>query len=156
MPNRGYVMHLSPNTRPMSGWLFVRIRRGSDPGNDMPALDASTGFVADDGTSRLRARHATPGRRYRAGDIALTLFILPLLAASLAAAAWSFWILANGALGRRGTILALVALVAGTVAFSRLTGRGLAVSLILVGFGSLILFIGTLFGVAGCALIFGG
>ena len=61
---------------------------------------------------------------------------MPLLAASLAVAAWLFWLLANGVLGRQGTLLGVVSLVAGGAALSWHTGRNFTGSLILVGFGA--------------------
>lgn len=125
----------------------------------MPSLDASTDFADDGGTPGWRAGpapSAARGQRCSVGGMIFTLIILPPLAAFLAAAAWLFWLLANGALGRQGSCLGLVALVAGAAAFSRHTGLGFAGSLILVGFGGLALLLCALFGVAGYALIFGG
>ena len=78
------------------------------------------------------------------------------MATSVAVAAWLFWLLANGALGRQGTILGVVSLAAGAAALSWHTGRNFTGSLILVGFGGLSLLICGLYGLAGYALIFGG
>jgi hypothetical protein len=84
------------------------------------------------------------------------LLVLSLLAASLAVAAWFFLLLANGVLGRQGTLLGVVSLLAGAAALSWHTGRNFIGSLILVGFGGLGLLICGLYGMAGYALIFGG
>jgi hypothetical protein len=125
----------------------------------MPLLDVSTDFADNGATPSWGAHHALPtarGRRYSVGGIILTLLVVPLLAASFAVAAWLFWLLANGVLGRQGTLLGVVSLVVGGVALSWHTGRSLTGSLILVGFGGMSLLICALYGVAGYALIFGG
>ena len=89
--------------------------------SDMPTLDISTDFVDEGGTPGWRIHHApptTPRPRYRVGRLVFVMTMLPLLAASLVAAAWSSLILAAGALGGEGAFLAVVALVAGAAAFS--------------------------------------
>ena len=124
----------------------------------MPLFDVSTDFADNGATPGWVVHHALPtaqGPRYSVGGIILSLLVLPLLAASLAAT-WLFWLLANGVLGPRGTLLGVVSLVAGAAALSRHTGRNFTGSLILVGFGGLCLLICVLYGVAGYALIFGG
>ena len=123
----------------------------------MPTLDALAGSMDDSRSARAHVRHATqaaPWRRCCAG-IVLALSVL-LLGSTAAALAWSFWVLASGALGRQGAVLALVALIGGAAASSRCTGAGFVRSLVLVGVGGLFLFIGALFCVAGYALIIGG
>jgi hypothetical protein len=82
--------------------------------------------------------------------------MLPVLATLLVAAAWLFWTLASGAMGSRGAIFTVVALVSAAAAFSRRTPNGFADSLIIVGSGAFILLLATLFGAAGYGLIFGG
>ena len=122
----------------------------------MPTLDALAGSM-DSRSAGAHVRHATqaaPWRRCCAG-IVLALSVL-LLASTAAALAWSFWVLATGALGRQGAVLALVAWIGGAAASSRYIGAGFVGSLVLVGVSGLILFIGALFCVAGYALIIGG
>ncbi len=118
----------------------------------MSILNASTGFLAD-GSGPVSF---APDQYHSVRDVILALTVVPVIAASLAAAAWSFWILASGALGREGAVLAGVALVAGAAAFSRYASQNIVVSLITAVFGGLILLIGALFGMAGYALILGG
>jgi hypothetical protein len=125
----------------------------------MPLLDVSTDFADNGATPGWGAHHALPtprGRRYSVGGIILTLLVLPLLAASLAVAAWLLWLLANGVLGRQATLVGLVSLVTGGAALSWHSGRSFTGSLIVVGFGGLSLLICGLYGLAGYALIFGG
>jgi hypothetical protein len=125
----------------------------------MPPLNVSTDFTDNGTTPGWGAHHVLPtgqGRRYSVGGIILSLLVLPLLAASLAAAAWLFWLLANGVLGPRGTLLGVVSLIVGGTALSWYTGRNFTGSLILVGFAGLSLLICGLYGMAAYALIFGG
>jgi hypothetical protein len=119
----------------------------------MPALNALTDLSRTAGSHVRDATQVVPWRRCCAG-IVLALLVL-LLASTAAALAWSFWVLASGALSGQGAILALVALMGSAVACSRYIGVGLVGSLILVGIGGALLFIGALFGVAGYHLILG-
>ena len=110
-----------PNYHPIPDWLFARRPHGSDEGSDMPPLNVSTDFTDNGTTPGWGAHHVLPtgqGRRYSVGGIILSLLVLPLLAASLAAAAWLFWLLANGVLGPRGTLLGVVSLIVGGTALS--------------------------------------
>jgi hypothetical protein len=148
-----FQLSVPPNPRPTSRLLPVRTWRGSDEGKDMPALDALTDLSRSAGSHVRDATQVVPWRRCCAG-IVLALLVL-LLASTAAALAWSFWVLASGALSGQGAILALVALMGSAVACSRYIGVGLVGSLILVGIGGALLFIGALFGVAGYHLILG-
>ena len=123
----------------------------------MPPLNVSTDFT-DNGTTPGLGRPIMPCQPRKdhatAWEASSSLLALPLLAASLAAAAWLFWLLANGVLGKHGTLLGVVSLIAGATALSRHTGRNFTGSLILVGFAGLSLLICGLARMAGYALIF--
>ena len=65
----------------------------------MPPLNVSTDFTDNGTTPGWGAHHVLPtgqGRRYSVGGIILSLLVLPLLAASLAAA-HDVWLLRTGA-----------------------------------------------------------
>jgi len=86
---------------------------------------------------------------------AFALTILLALAAILVATAWLSWILMSGMIGGPSTLLAVLGLVACTVALRRV-GQGFVSSLIFVGFGGFTLLFAALYVVAGHALILGG
>jgi hypothetical protein len=61
--------------------------------------------------------------RHPAGRIAISLIIVPAMAAFIAAASWLVWTLTYDALGRQAASLAVVALLGGTFAISREIAR---------------------------------
>ena len=92
---------------------------------------------------------------HSAGGIIGTVIIVPMLLTLLAAAAWLFWILADGMLGTQRAAFTAVVLLAVTAALAWRTGRRFACSLITVGFGSFTSLTAALFAVAGYVLTFG-
>jgi hypothetical protein len=113
----------------------------------MPTNETLTG---DDGIPIARVSH------YNAGGIVCILIILPVLVALLGAALWLTWILATGLLGSKGAAVAVLILAVCAAEVSWRSCRGLASSLIMIGFAGFTLLTGALFGVAGYMLFFGG
>jgi hypothetical protein len=113
----------------------------------MPTNDTVTG---SDGTTIGQVSH------YNAGGLVCLLIILPVLAALLGVVLWLSWILATGLLGFRGAALAVFGLAVCAAGLSRRSGRGLAGSLIMIGFAGFTLLTAALFGLAGYMLLFGG
>lgn len=94
--------------------------------------------------------------RYTAVGIVCALAMLLVFATLLALVAWLFGVLANFVLGTQNATLMVAGWLAGAAAFSRCTGRSFADLLIMSAFGGFTIFVAALYGVAGCALIFGG
>jgi hypothetical protein len=120
----------------------------------MSPLDSSTDFD-DAGAGGWHASPSAPGLRCSARGIIVGTIMLPALASLVAAAAWLFWTLASGAMGSRGAVLTVVALVAAAAMFSWRTGQSFASSLIIVASAVFILLLAVLVGVAGYGLMFG-
>ncbi len=93
---------------------------------------------------------------YTAGGIVCLLIILAMLVALLGSVLWLCWILLNGLLGFNGAALAVLILAVCAAELSWRGGRGLADSLIMIGFAGFILLTAALFGVAAYRLFFGG
>ena len=102
-----------------------------------------------------QARSTVSEPRSDRADVSVSCLIVASLGGLLAAAAWPFWILASGALGMEGVLLAGFALLASAYALSRHTGRSAAEALILIGFGSVVIMIGAMFGLAAYASLSG-
>jgi len=84
-----------------------------------------------------QARSTVSEPRSDRADVSVSCLIVASLGGLLAAAAWPFWILASA------------------YARSRHTGRSAAEALILIGFGSVVLMIGAMFGLAAYASLSG-
>ena len=113
----------------------------------MPIHEIATG---NGGLPIARASH------YNVKGIVCILIILPVFAALLGVTLWLSWILANGLLGFKGAAFAVLLLAVWSAELSWRSGRGLAGSLIMIGFAGFVLLTAALFGVAGYTLIFGG
>jgi hypothetical protein len=131
---------------------ITRARRVDDYGPQAPVAEDIT-MDADLDHYGTVARY-TPGPGLSVGRIIVALIIAPPLLAFVAAGLWLLWMLADDAFGVSTADLVVLGLLTGTFAVSQLIAGVRRGSMVLVAAAAAPICLA--FGIAGCALVFGG